>query len=219
MRIYALVEGKTESRFIRTVLEPHLSSLERYIFPVQVTTSRDYHGGMTSFERVHRDLHRLKKQHAGSEVRFTTMFDLYSLPKDFPGYSQAQPDPYKKVQEIESALRIHFGDRRFLPYIQVHEFEALLFSDLSQLATLLTDAESAAAIERLRVSMRGIENPELINDRREASPSHRLMQAVPSYCNRKAVLGPAAAERIGLDKLRASCPHFAEWVRALEMLG
>ena len=220
MRVYALVEGKTESQFIQSVLAPHLFELRRlYLMPVQIRTSLDHLGGMTSFVRVERQLRALMKQHRGADVGFTTMFDLFALPKEFPGFELTLSDPYRKAQRIEVAMSEHFNDRRLLPYIQVHEFEALVFTDLSVLPPFFPGEDLNSAVEELRTSVGAFTNPELINDRRETSPSHRLIQFLPGYEKRKTEVGPDAAKAIGLKALRQLCPHFAEWIGKLEALA
>ena len=66
-----------------------------------------------------------------TDARFTTMFDLYRLPNNFPSYetSSSIQNPYQRVRILEDALRTDLSDPRFIPYIQLHEFESLLLSD------------------------------------------------------------------------------------------
>jgi hypothetical protein len=174
---------------------------------------------MTSFDRVERDLGAMMKQHRGDAVRFTTMFDLYALPSSFPGFEFTLSDPYKKARRIEVAMSTHFNDRRLVPYLQIHEFEALLFVDLDVLPPMFVEDDYLSAVEALRASVHGFETPELINDRRETSPSHRLNRFLPGYERRKTEVGPDAAKAIGLDRLRERCPHFGEWITMLETLA
>lgn len=213
MRVYALVEGKTESQFIQSVLAPHLLEMFKlYLMPVQLRTSQGHLGGMTSFVRVEYQLRE-------PDVGFTTRFDLYALPKEFPGFEPTPRDPYQKAQRIEAAMSEHFRDRRLIPYIQVHEFEALLFVDLGELPKFFPGEDLNSAVEELRTSVGSDVNPELINDRWETSPSRRLIQFLPGYEKRKAEVGPDAAAAIGLARLREHCPHFAEWIGKLEALA
>lgn len=83
MRLYALVEGKAESRFVSTVLAPHLSSFGVGAYPIQVRTSATQRRGLVSFDHVKRDMRDLLNRHQGGDVRFTTMFDFYNLPTRF----------------------------------------------------------------------------------------------------------------------------------------
>lgn len=217
MRIYALVEGRTESRFVQELLAPHLAPMGLAIFPIQVCTSRDQRGGVTSFRRMERDLSALMKQHYHN-VCFTTMFDLYSLPSDFPGNNPNIADPYKRAQNIESELANRFSPG-FIPYIQLHEFEALLFTDLNVLPPFFPDDELRKPLAELAAAVQNFDSPEQINDTRETSPSHRLAAAIPAYHGRKSDVGPAAVTRIGLPRLRAACPHFHQWLQKLEALA
>ena len=63
------------------------------------------------------------------------MFDLYALPNDFPKFEEAKKcaDVYRKVEVLEEAFKEDIGDYRFLPYIQLHEFEALILSKPEEL--------------------------------------------------------------------------------------
>ena len=76
------------------------------------------------------DINRFRKQEPGNEVFFTTMIDLYALHRDFPGGSEAQKlrhDPYRRVEALEKAWSDETRDSRFIPFLQLHEFEAYLF--------------------------------------------------------------------------------------------
>jgi len=196
MRIYALVEGKTESRFVSAVLSPHFALRGKSLAPVQLSTSRDHRGGMTSFDRVKRGLWALMRQHRGLDVAFTTMFDLYALPTDFPGFDPLLRDSHEKTRRIEAAMGAAFDDRRLIPYIQVHEFEALLFVDLSVLPPLFVDEDYRHAIESLRTSVGADADPERINDSLETSPRHRLIQFSQAAKNERPRLGRTRLKRL-----------------------
>ena len=102
---------------------------------------------------------------------------------------------------------------RFLPHIQPYEFEALLFSETSQFAQEEPAwAESVGALEAAR---RRASSPEHINDGPATHPSARLEQ-LRGY--RKVQHGSAVANRIGLDRIREECRHFAAWLSRIENL-
>jgi hypothetical protein len=108
--------------------------------------------------------------------------------------------------------RKHIGDRRFRPFLALHEYEAWLFSDGESLPTVIDAAEEAAqAFARLCASFA---NPEDIDDGPDTAPSKRIMGIFPSY--RKALHGPLVVEWITLDRIRARCPHFGAWLEWLE---
>ena len=178
-----------------------------------------YRGGLRHYARARRDVILWVKEDQDPNAFFTTMIDLYALPTDFPGYAEAkvQRDPYLRVKMLEQAFYDDVGDRRFLPYLQLHEFEALLLADAHKLdlgcpgraAEARTLAEEAAADA----------SPELINDGSETAPSKRIIRLIPEYDGLKTSAGPLVAQKIGLPLLRSKCPHFGEWLRKLEELA
>ena len=218
-----VVEGQTEETFVRRVLREHLAQREIWVFARRVTTSRKegrkHRGGLLKYEHSRRDISQWLKQDRRETVRVTSFFDLYGLPSDFPGYAEARrvQDPYKKVEILEIALAQDIGDSRFIPYFQLHEFEALLFCDPHQLAAEFDVRE--ADIQKLVDVANHFGNPELINDDPNTAPSKRIIAHIPAYEGRKSSAGPLVAEEIGLHRLRDNCRHFAQWVDQLEELN
>jgi hypothetical protein len=107
------------------------------------------------------------------------------------------------------------GTQRFIPYIQLHEFEAFLLVDPDKLITMYPDKQSA--INRLKIDIGNME-PEKINDSQHTAPSKRIIKHLPNYEGQKAQVGPLVAEDIGLGRLRKECPHFNEWIDMLEKI-
>ena len=126
-----------------------------------------------------------------------------------PNYARAKND-------ILNWLREDISDRRFIPYIQLHEFEALLLSDPAKFDVhFLNDSTGIRNLAQL-VSEYG--SPELIDMGAETSPSKRIIKEIPRYEKQKPLAGPRVAEAIGLPTLRAKCRHFAKWLDELESL-
>ena len=152
------------------------------------------------------------------DARFTTMFDLYGLPRDFPGYDEARAltDSYERVSVLEGALGEDISDHRFIPYIQLHEFEALLFSCPRKLETQFY--ERGDEIQQLIEMASAFDSPELIDDGCDTAPSKRIISKIPEYERRKVSAGPIVAEKIGLSTLRSECRHFGEWIDRLESI-
>ena len=222
IRFSVTVEGQTEETFVRRVLAPYLGLLSVGAYVRCVTTRRKkgikYRGGMIPYPRVKKEMERWMKEDRGDDARFSTMFDLYQLPTDFPGYEEASRsgDPYEKVKLLEGSLAKDMGDSRFIPYIQLHEFEALLLSDPKKLDSQFDDSD---AVERITMLVSQFSSPELIDDGMETSPSKRIATEIPAYASVKRSAGPLVAERIGLQTMRAKCCHFGEWIRKLEVLA
>lgn len=104
---------------------------------------------MLSYAHAVTDLELLRKMKVDGEYErhvFTTMFDLYALPDDFPGYETAKAigEPYVRVAALETAFAEAINDGRFIPYIQLHEFEALLFAALTILQSVIPVVRNAA---------------------------------------------------------------------------
>lgn len=221
IRLHVTTEGATERNFLNRVLAQHLAGFGVFVDARDVMTSRDkrrgqeYRGGLISYQRARRDIENWIKQDGGQTCWFSTMFDLYGLPSDFPGVQASRTnDPYERVAALEQALADDFGHPRFLPYIQLHEFEALLLADIQQLDWEYLEHDQQ--IENL-AQMVGNGNPELINDGAQTAPSKRILGEIPEFD--KPTSGVIIAERIGLARLRERCPHFNNWVGQLEALG
>lgn len=159
-----LVEGQTEEAFVKRVLQEHLLKYNVSLIPTIVSTKRvksgpDFKGGIVAYKRVRGDILRLLKDSSAELV--TTMFDLYGLPNDFPGRSEARGTPQEKVRFIEDAFKKDIDNRRFLGYLSLHEFEGLLFSSPSIIAKTLNFQNRENEIKRIRDSF---SSPEEIND-------------------------------------------------------
>src|SRR5262249_35690877 len=145
----------------------------------------------------------------------TTMVDYYALPKDgpkgWPGRLEAEGKAFsEKALTVQQALRddinAELGDgfdvSRFLPYVMMHEFEGLLFSDCTLFAKGIGRPELGAKFQEIRSSF---SSPEEINDSPLTAPSKRVEDLVPGY--EKPLLGSLAVLEIGLENIRSECPH------------
>lgn len=103
---------------------------------------------------------------------------------------------------------------RFIPYMQLHEFEGLLFSDITKFKEYYT--EEKMYYKALEEASRTFPNPEFINNNPSTAPSKRLIAAIPSY--NKVLDGNCIAMAIGLTTIRRECPLFNEWLTTLEQL-
>lgn len=223
IRLHMIVEGQTEEIFVNRVLADHFGQFNITVDVRSVETSRHqrriYRGGLLDYQRAKRDLGRWMSEDQNADAFFSTMFDLYALPDDFPSYVDARhtSDPYARVYALEDALRIDIEHRRFIPYIQLHEFEALLLADPQKFDWEFIEHDRQ--IDQLIQIANGFDSPELINDHPETAPSKRIIQLIPEYEGRKTSAGPLIAAKIGLPTLRAKCPHFDSWLRRIEALG
>ena len=223
-RLYLIAEGQTEQTFADTLIKPHLAQRQVYMHkPVLVAHAkkkgRIHRGGGRSYAPMKNDIDRFLKQDRDPDAYFTTMIDLYALYADFPGITeveQIQPDPFERVKFLEQKFAEDINDPRFIPYLQLHEYEAYLFSDPTCFEYL--GAESAQAVKTLQTIASQYRTPELINDGPQTAPSKRIIDFFPDYEKAKTTFGPQLAAKIGLSVIRGRCPHFNEWLSKLESL-
>jgi len=213
-RALVLVEGFTEERFVKDVLQEHFWALHLHMAPTLLVTKRvkdgpNFKGGVSNFKKFENDVSRLL--HGAGNSLVTTFLDYDGLPGDFPGMNtRPATGPLGRVTHVEQAIAAHFGSPQSLvPYLSLHEFEALLFSSADELPRTLTEVEKQAQFAAIRTAY---VTPEDINE--NDWPSYRILAIFQAY--RKALHGPIAAKRIGLARLRAECPHFDDWIGRLE---
>lgn len=219
--LVVLCEGYTELDFVRDVLAAHL--LDHGVVVHQMLLGKkvkhdivEAPGGVLKYEPVYRNIQAVLRQYASSRV--TTMLDLYAFPKDFPDYHTCAGigDPYKKVTAFENALKYQVKNERFIPNIQLHEFETLVLAKPDEILEEFPDVRPEAGLSELLRDIDGLK-PEEINQTKEGAPSKRLMRFIPGYSKR--LMGPSITRRIGWQRLKQTCPHFGAWLSTLESLG
>ncbi len=147
--------------------------------------------------------------------RVTTLVDFYGF-KNRDGRSRAETE--RAILDKTSALTTGFDPRFVLPYVQLHEFEALLFTDPTAFEWV-QDGWSEDVHRALSDVALAFESPEDINDSPETAPSKRILKIFPDGAYSKTEHGPLIAESIGIDAIRAKCPAFNEWVGKLQAWG
>lgn len=212
-RLYILCEGQTEEDFVSIVLNPYLQSLEIVAIPIICKTKRTptkkHKGGVSSFGKIKKELVRLCGEHPNEMV--TTMFDLYALPHDTPGLGNGLTDIYEKAEHIERAISDDIGGKfgNMIFSLVLHEFEGLLFSDVSAFASIANN-EAVAVLHEIRAA---VPTPEHINISPETAPSKHIKRAIPDYS--KVSDGVDVAEEIGISKISSECRHFNKWIAKL----
>lgn len=219
VRVHVLVEGQTEETFVKGVLQPHLNQRQIYLFP-RLIGKPSHRGGIGEYPRARRDILATLKQE--SHAFCTTMFDYYAMPDSWPRRDAAKESPLPQrpvmieqaiLADIAGELGDGFNVARLIPYVQMHEFEALLFSDAKLLADGL-DLANDSAIQAIQDQFR---TPEEIDDSPQTAPSKRILGLNSRYA--KVLDGVRISQNIGLDAMRIQCPHFNEWIGKLETLA
>jgi len=222
-RLYCLVEGWTEEAFVKNTLAPHLEAFNLWAKPIVVGGERKNRDsspiprGGGSWERWRRDFQRLLGEQHGHSVHFTTLFDLFRLPLGFPGLEEwgGVQDGVERCRRLEQSLLRDIDDHRLIPYLQVHEFEALVLASLPALRDWLDSEEDLEGLDRLIREVGG-SRPEEVNDGPTTAPSKRILASIPGY--QKTLHGPYAIGDTGLDAVRQQCPRFDSWISMLENL-
>jgi hypothetical protein len=225
IRLYLFAEGQTEQTFADNILKPHLAQydvfLEKIILIAHARKKGKVHrGGGRNYQPMKDDIVRFLKQEQGDNVRFTTMIGLYAIAPEFPRLYEAEilrQNPIQRVEFLENSFAEDVGEQRFIPYIQLHEYEAYLFSDPTCFESFYDNCLDQ--VETLKDIADSYETPELINDSRETAPSKRIIAQFPDYEKAKSTVGSLLAESIGLAKIRSKCPHFNAWLSKLESLN
>jgi hypothetical protein len=213
-RLQVVVEGATEEALLKAVLVPHLAERGVYATPMRVLRGGGARGGGSSWQPWERHLRGLLKQDSSRSLRVTTLLDLYAIPGDTPGFDENLRGA-RRADRILRAMAERLDDDRFVPYVQVHEVEALLFVDLDALTRVDPDVFEQERIAQLAASVAPL-TPEEINDRYETAPSRRIQGQFPAFD--KVAHVASAAALTGLARIRAGCPRFDAWVTQLESL-
>ena len=224
-RLLVHVEGPTEEAFVNEVLSHHL--YERGFTSVSArivgnARERTRRGGIVSWEIARQGI--LSRLIEDSNRISTTMVDYYAMPLDWPGRADrfAQAASSAQIAEnIEQALLAdicanmdrNFNPNRFVPYVMMYEFEAMLFSDCDSFGHSIGRSGLIADLQAIRDDF---DTPEEIDDYPDTAPSRRIESLMPAY--QKPTMGVQAAQNIGLEAIRRECPHFADWLDRLEHL-
>ena len=224
IRLYFYVEGQTEQEYAARVLRPHLAMFGVHVMGAVLAVSGRKHGqvsrgGGHRYQPMRNGLGNLLRQHKSADTRFTTMFDLYALHTGFPGWDEAEKQrhiPHERVVTLEKAFAADVGDRRFIPHIQLHEFETILLCRPGEFALVYED--SGAGITALQAAVADATSPEFVNDGETTAPSKRISTQFPQYTRQKTTVGVELAQCIGIDTTRVCCAHFDSWLKTLESL-
>lgn len=196
VRLGISVEGPTEERFIKISLVPYLREKDIDVTPISMN-------GNLSIDRVKHELGKL----VYNFDYITTFYDFYGFQRKVTGETKTTLES-KIHGSIKEDLR-----KKLIPYVQMYEFEGLLFSSPKDIALVLQgkslDAWATGILKEFN------NNPEKVNNSKDTAPSKRLEQ----YTNyRKTTHGPDIAEQIGLATIRRMCSGFDEWLKKLEEL-
>ena len=224
-RLLVHVEGQTEEDFVNQVLAPNLCARGFSKVGARLmgnARQRYQRGRIRAWTTVRKEI---VNQFKGDSASISTiMVDYYGLPQTgsgaWPGRSEAREHTFpNNAKTVEDALALDvceqmgtdFNRERFIPYVMMHEFEAMLFGDCDRFAEGIGEPELAPKFLEIRDKFRC---PEEIDDSPKTAPSKRITSLVPGY--QKPLMGTLASLEIGLTAIRSACPHFRSWLEHLE---
>lgn len=216
--VVVLVEGPTEQRFVKELLAPYMFDRSVFLLPI-ILDKPGEKGGDVKFSRAKNDIEKHLKQRRNTWV--TLMVDYYGIKSDWPGYHESKRERLHSrkakvmngatVRAVVDLFPDHSPEKRFLPYVSMHEIEALYFSEPSLLAGKLGVKQKE--IDKILTECG---EPEKINDNSQTAPSKRLEALSPRF--KKTSTGLAIARSVGIERMRAACPIFNGWLISLENL-
>lgn len=211
--IFVVVEGYSELEFVKNVLAPYLvqnGATSIHPFPVATNASLGKKGGGKKYKHLRDELLRSVKY--SPEKIVTTFFDYYAFPSDAPNYNLCLGQTLidKRISCLEKAIKddIAPANHRFIPYLQKHEFEGLLFSSNDGFQEYFPEIA-----KETQIIINQYPNPEEINDNSITAPSKRILSLIPSY--NKVLHGNILALEIGMETILEKCPRFHNWIELL----
>ena len=207
--VIIICEGPTEEVFCSNLLSQYLQNSCR----IEIRLL----GGNCNSQRIKDMVEKALKQQKNALV--TTFFDYYGMKtKKFPNWKETvginKANVRERIEILESGMLEEIDSNlryRFIPYVQLHEFEALLFNNIEVFDEMF-EFEQYDRAELLNI-FNEFPDPEMIDQGTETSPSHRLIKIIPAY--RKVIQGNAIAEKIGIEQIRQKNKHFNDWIEQL----
>jgi hypothetical protein len=216
-RVIVICEGPTEIEFCKDVLYPYFINIGIII---QTPLIKKSGGGIVPWPALKKQIEIHLLQDRAAYV--TTIIDYYGIHAQyqFPDWESAHrnPDKNQRMTILEAAMHQSVNNslnNRFIPYLQLHEFEGLLFNNIEAFTNQIPEGEFVDKDELIK-TIENHPNPELINDTPNNAPSYRLKRLIKGYS--KIVYGAILAREIGLERIRAKCPRFDNWIIQLEGL-
>ena len=215
-RLVVIAEGDAEKGFVYDILRPYFYSIG-FMNDIQCFKIKNSHGGLSKYSDVKRDIINTIYE---NDVIVSTMFDYYRLPSSFPNTKDALTinTHLGQVEYLEEKMRQDIEQtqgelfKNLIPYIQLHEFEALVFSSIRGVDELFESSEFNR--ESFVQLLSDFPNPEDINNKPDTAPSVQIKKIIPGY--NKYTDGIPILQRHGMDTLLEKCPHFRDWVTRLK---
>lgn len=206
------VEGDTEERFVKEILAPYFLSKDIFVQnPISL-------GGYKTYNKIRKEILALVNRTSVDLV--TTLYDYYGLERinSFANLNFSNIrgcSCVDKVKIIEEAFADNIDHPKFLPYIQLHEFEAFLFIDPVVTSSNLFKCNTDSIHRTIATALNEADNnPEFINNDPSTAPSKRILGAYPRY--NKVSDGTIICNELGITRIMEKCPRFKQWIISIE---
>ena len=214
-RLVIIAEGETEESFVNNILCPYFCSKGLYN-TIQCFKTKHSHGGISKYSYIKKDILNTIYE---KDVVVSMMIDFYRLPSDFPGFNDLKATQTHQDQAnlLETRIKKDLEDSQnqlfhnFIPYIQLHEFEALVFASISGIDSLFERSEMD--YNGLMNVIQQYPNPEDINNHPDTAPSVRLKKLISGY--NKVLHGIDIINTVGMAELLVKCPRFKTWIESM----
>ena len=214
-RLVIIAEGETEESFVNNILCPFFCPKGIYN-SIQCFKTKHSHGGMSKYSYIKKDILNIIYE---KDVVVSMMIDFYRLPSDFPGFNDLKVTQTHQEQAnlLETRIKKDLEDSQnqlfdnFIPYIQLHEFEALVFASISGIDSLFERSEMD--YNGLMNVIQQYPNPEDINNHPDTAPSVRLKKLISGY--NKVLHGIDIINTVGMAELLEKCPRFKTWIESM----
>ncbi len=224
--VFFIVEGQTEEQFYKNILQDYYRQedgyFQHYFSVVMMPQKKNAYnrikkGGRISYDTCLKNVFRFLTQTSHCAL-VLLILDYYGLDESFNTHlSSEQRTLEEKVKHIQGRLETDVSNPKFKFRLQVHEFEAFLFSDVEVIANHFSSHGNI--IEELQAILDSFdENPEYINDSPRTAPSKRLDAMYPGFERFKTTDGIIIAKNIGVTKIRERCSHFDAMCKLIDDL-
>ena len=207
------------TRLLRNHLAPYGVKVERPVLAATSMSPNGQRGGFVNWDAIKLDLKQQFKDDNDPDLRFTTLLDVYAMPKkvfQLAGFDESVGSK-ADVDAVEVAIEHDLGEPRFKAYLQRYELEALLLADIEALRQIFHRDQKGIA--QLETDVSEFSNFENINGGKSTHPAARLETAISGYLDQKVSNAYHVLAVADWDVVRSRCPRFDAWLKHWEAWG
>ena len=216
MNLFILLEGQSEEVFCKQILKPYFETKNIFLKYSIFSTGKKYNGtkyrgGITDYSKFTKDINNVLNDQSYDLI--TTFIDFYGFLKIAPFKDEIdESNCYARVAQTENRLRKDIkNNKRFLPYMNLHEYEIIYYIDETITKKILNNNFDGKKYKKI---IQNYKNIETINENPDDAPSKRLERICPSYD--KIYHSTLISQELQLTSILDKCKHFKEWIDQIE---